>query len=159
MKKQTVRARKYYRSYVEILFVILFIGLTLRWFVVTPYKISGDTMSPTLLAGDYVFVWKLPYGLRIPFVSKIGRLQKPRIGDIVLFSSSRDPGSLFIKRIRGISEKEVILTVDNPNLSDSSQNQDIVPIENIEGKVVVVWLSYDIQTRKIRWERFFLKHL
>lgn len=102
MRKYTVRSRKFYRSYLEALFITLMIGLVLRLFVISPYKIPTSTMMPALYSGDYVFVFKLPYGIKIPFFKKFGETQNLKRGDIVLFSYTRDPDTKFIKRVLGL---------------------------------------------------------
>jgi signal peptidase I len=102
MRKYTVRSRKFYKSYLEALFITLIVGLLLRLFVVAPYKIPTTSMSPALLSGDYVFVYKLPFGAKIPFVGKFGSVKTLKRGDIVLFSYTRDPDTKFIKRVLGL---------------------------------------------------------
>ncbi len=102
MRKYTVRSRKFYKSYIEALLITLAVGLALRIFVIAPYKIPTSTMTPALLAGDYVFVFKLPFGATLPFVGKVGETKSLKRGDIVLFSYSRDPNTKFIKRVLGL---------------------------------------------------------
>lgn len=102
MRKYTVRSRKFYRSYLEALVITLAVGLILRFFVIAPYKIPTSTMSPALLSGDYIFVFKLPFGVHIPFFGKAGEVQNLKRGDVVLFSYSRDPDTKFIKRVLGL---------------------------------------------------------
>jgi signal peptidase I len=102
MRKYTVRSRKFYRSYLEALVITLFVGLALRFFVVAPYKIPTSTMAPALLSGDYVFVFKLPFGAKLPFFGKAGEVQNLKRGDVVLFSYARDPDTKFIKRVLGL---------------------------------------------------------
>jgi signal peptidase I len=102
MRKYTVRSRKFYKSYIEALLITLAVGLILRFFVIAPYKIPTSTMSPSLLAGDYVFVFKLPYGMDLPFLGRVGEVKNLKRGDIVLFSYTRDPHTKFIKRVVGL---------------------------------------------------------
>lgn len=102
MKHKSVRSRKLRRSYTEALLLTIFFAIVIRLFVISPYKIPTNTMNPALLSGDYVFVYKLPYGLSIPFFKKIGEIKKPSYGDIVLFSYPKKPGTKFIKRIVGL---------------------------------------------------------
>lgn len=102
MRKYTVRSRKFYRSYLEALVITLLVGLILRIFVISPYKIPTSSMAPALLSGDYVFVFKLPYGAKFPFFKKAGEVRNLKRGDVVLFSYSRDPDTKFIKRVLGL---------------------------------------------------------
>lgn len=82
--------------------ITLVVGVILRLFVIAPYKIPTSTMMPALLSGDYVFVFKLPYGAKLPFMQKFGETKNLKRGDIVLFSYTRDPDTKFIKRVLGL---------------------------------------------------------
>lgn len=99
MTRPTVRSRKLYRSYIEAFVFAVFLGLLIRVFVLTPYKIPSSAMIPTLLPGDYVFVYKLPYGLKLPGLDKIGQIQRIQRGDVVLFSYPKSPETRFLKRV------------------------------------------------------------
>lgn len=107
MVRPTVRTRKVYRSYFEAFFIAIAIGALIRIFVLTPYKIPSTAMAPTLLSGDYVFVYKLPFGLQIPWGPKIGKIQQVRVGDVLLFSYPKSPKSLFIKRVLAVGGDKV----------------------------------------------------
>lgn len=71
----------------------------LKSFVVDAYKISTDSMSETLRAGDYILINKFIYGIHIPekffFLSlpsvQLFKLRNVRQGDVIIF---RFPGEL-----------------------------------------------------------------
>ena len=49
-------------------------------------------MTPTLLTGDFIFVNKFAYGLRLPVLNtKIVELGEPERGDVVVFRLPSDP--------------------------------------------------------------------
>ena len=58
------------REYTEALLFALIVALFLRSFVYEPFKIPSDSMVPTLMKGDHIFVNKFYYGLRIPLSKK-----------------------------------------------------------------------------------------
>ncbi|HYD78970.1 MAG TPA: signal peptidase I [Paucimonas sp.] len=61
--------------------------------------IPSGSMHPNLLEGDVVFVNRIAYDLKLPLTDRIVvRLDEPRRGDIVTFSSPLD-GTRLIKRI------------------------------------------------------------
>jgi len=104
------RLRTLLREYIESLFVAVLIALILRFFVIGAYKIPTPTMWPSLLAGDFVFAYKLPYGLRFPFgATKYFAYGKPEHGDIVVFHYDVAPTTPHIKRVIGIPGDEVAI--------------------------------------------------
>ena len=78
--KQSDRRGSLAREYLESLIVAVLIALTLRFFVIAAYKIPTGSMVPTLKVGNFIFAYKLPYGIPIPFSkARLGtRLPQPR---------------------------------------------------------------------------------
>jgi signal peptidase I len=65
-----------------------------------PYNIPSGAMKPTLLIGDYLYVWKFAYGFTPsvrPFFAK-----EPQRGDVVVFLLPRDNSTVYIKRLIGL---------------------------------------------------------
>jgi len=84
----------------------LLLVLVIRSSLLEAFKIPSESMVPTLLVGDQIFVNKLAYGLRVPFTDWIGehplyffRYKEPQRGDIIVFKYPVDPDIYFIKRI------------------------------------------------------------
>lgn len=78
------------------------IGLMIRLFVLTPYKVEDNEMSPSILAGDYLFSYDLAFGLPNPFsVKKIGA-KKPRRGEVVIVRVPSDSEAAEAKRVWAI---------------------------------------------------------
>ena len=68
------------------------IALGVRTFVVEPFRIPSESMLPTLLVGDHLFVNKFAYGAKVPFTDvRLPALREPRRGDVVVFTVARDP--------------------------------------------------------------------
>lgn len=100
-------------EYSRAFFPILAIVLVLRSFFYEPYRIPSGSMTPTLLVGDFIFVNKFAYGLRLPVVNtKIVDLGEPERGDVVVFRGPQDPSINYIKRLIGLPG-EVIRYEDN----------------------------------------------
>lgn len=75
------------REIFESLMFALVFALILRTFFIEPFKIPTRSMVPTLLEGDQLFVTKLSYGIRLPFLDKyVVRFSEPRRGDVVVFA-------------------------------------------------------------------------
>ncbi len=218
------------REYVESLLVAVIVAVFLRVFVVSAYKIPTSSMMPTLMAGDFIFAYKLPYGVPVPFsAEKIG-VELPKRGDVVVFRLPGNESVNYVKRVVGlpgerieirnkklfindvesqyepISHEQlgkfpgqeyhvvaqeqffgsthfvmtrqddeagfygpvivkpghVFVLGDNRDSSDDSRYWGQVPTKNLEGKVLVIWMSLDWLERwasdripSIRWERIF----
>ena len=56
-------------EYARSFFPVIFIVLLIRSFLFEPFRIPSDSMMPTLLDGDFIFVNKFSYGLRLPVLN------------------------------------------------------------------------------------------
>ncbi|MAI79373.1 MAG: signal peptidase I [Deltaproteobacteria bacterium] len=80
---------------VSTLLIAIVIALTIRAFVIEPFRIPSGSMLPTLLIGDHLFVNKFIYGPRIPFTEiRLPGFRMPERGDVVVFEVARNDGSL-----------------------------------------------------------------
>lgn len=83
----------------ESLLIALAFALLLRTFLVEPFKIPTRSMVPTLLDGDQLFVTKLSYGIRLPFLDKyVVRFDAPQRGDVVVFAFPREDAAKYLAR-------------------------------------------------------------
>jgi len=90
-------------EYARSFFPVLFIVLVVRSFLFEPFRIPSSSMMPTLLVGDFIFVNKFTYGLRLPVVNqKVWELGEPERGDVVVFRLPADPSINYIKRLVGL---------------------------------------------------------
>ncbi len=90
-------------EYAQSFFPILLIVLVVRSFLFEPFRIPSSSMMPTLLIGDFIFVNKYTYGLRLPVInSKIYPIGEPQRGDVVVFKLPADPSVNYIKRLVGL---------------------------------------------------------
>jgi signal peptidase I len=162
--------------------LILVAGFAVLLLAAKPYMVPTDSMRPTLLTGDYVFVTNSP-----------GTLRR---GDIAWFHPPAGPnsGNVFVKRIIGVSGDRIRIVAgavdrngqrlaepyavydsirhnpsaentetvvppnayyvlgDNRENSMDSRNFGCVPVENFVGKPLFRYWSVD-QARKTRWNR------
>ena len=71
--------------------VAIALALSIRAFVIEPYRIPSGSMLPTLLIGDHLFVNKFVYGIKIPFTDlRLPGLREPERGDVVVFTVAKD---------------------------------------------------------------------
>jgi signal peptidase I len=121
---------EYSRSF----FPVLLFVLVIRSFIFEPFRIPSGSMMPTLLQGDFIFVQKFSYGLRLPVTeSKIIETGAPERGDVVVFRLPSDPSVNYIKRVVGLPGDTVSYErhrlVINGEIVDLEQHPDATPHE------------------------------
>jgi len=90
---------EYSRSFFPVLLFVLII----RSFIFEPFRIPSGSMMPTLVQGDYIFVKKYQYGLRLPVLNtKIVETGAPQRGDVVVFRLPSNTSINYIKRVVGL---------------------------------------------------------
>lgn len=172
-------------------------------------------MAPVLMPGDFIFSYRLPYGIKVPLTQKKFAVEAPARGDVVVFTFPDQPRVNYVKRVIGLpgdlvqirdgrlevngtplkyesgdrrvmthipnydelevwkevapeGERQVIvrraapgqnfgpilvpqgqvfLLGDNRDASDDSRYWGTVPLDRIEGRVFLVWLSLDWSRR------------
>ena len=80
-------------------FVVFLVVFVFRGFFYSWFSIPSNSMQPTLIVGDFVFVDRHRYGFRLPwFNTRLSSGEAPNRGDIIVF---RHPQSkvVYIKRI------------------------------------------------------------
>jgi signal peptidase I len=109
MAPETIREPvivEYSRSFFPVIFIVLLI----RSFLFEPFRIPSDSMMPTLLDGDFIFVNKFAYGLRLPVLNtKIVPVGEPKRGDVIVFRLPSDPSTNYIKRLIGLPGDHVVV--------------------------------------------------
>jgi len=90
-------------EYARSFFPVLLIVLVVRSFLFEPFRIPSSSMVPTLLVGDFIFVNKFTYGLRLPVLhQKIWEIGAPERGDVIVFRLPSEPSINYIKRLVGL---------------------------------------------------------
>ncbi len=107
------------------------IALIIRTLLFEPFNIPSTSMKPTLLVGDYLFVYKPEYGYsRFSFPFGLAPMQgrvwgaEPERGDVIVFAQPANTYVSFIKRVVGLPGDRI--QVRNGRLYI---NGDIIPRE------------------------------
>ena len=105
-------------EYSKSFFPILLLVLVIRSFLFEPFRIPSGSMMPTLLEGDFIFVNKFAYGLRLPVINtKFLQIGEPQHGDVVVFKLPEDPSINYIKRVVGLPGDIVTYDKDKHRIS------------------------------------------
>ncbi|MCX7055671.1 MAG: signal peptidase I [Proteobacteria bacterium] len=100
-------------EYARSFFPIILIVLVVRSFLFEPFRIPSDSMMPTLLDGDFIFVSKFSYGLRLPVLNtKIVDIGSPTRGDVIVFRKPSEPSVNYIKRLIGLPGDHIVIRGD-----------------------------------------------
>ena len=94
---------------IKTIFYALVIAIVIRSLFIQPFYIPSSSMEPTMLVGDRLFVTKYSYGYSkhsFPFSPPIFKnrlfFDSPQRGDVVVFKTTRDNRTDFIKRLIGL---------------------------------------------------------
>jgi signal peptidase I len=116
----------------------ILIAVGIRTVAYEPFNIPSESMLPTLLVGDYLFVSKFSLGYShhsLPFSLPLfsGRIfeRPPKRGDVVVFKLPRDNKTDFIKRVVGLPGDRVQLIDGVLHI-----NEKAIPRERINDFVV-----------------------
>ncbi len=114
-------------EYARSFFPILLAVLVIRSFLFEPFRIPSSSMVPTLLIGDFIFVNKFSYGLRLPVINtRILDLGEPQRGDVIVFRLPSDPSTNYIKRLVGLPGDEV--SYSGGQIRINGEPVEIVPV-------------------------------
>jgi signal peptidase I len=101
-------------EYARSFFPVILLVLVIRSFVFEPFRIPSDSMMPTLFDGDFIFVSKYSYGLRLPVTNTLlVPTGTPQRGDVIVFRLPPNPKINYIKRLVGLPGDKI--TVDRNN--------------------------------------------
>ena len=110
-------------------------------FVIVPFKsviadanwVPTGSMNPTILEGDFLYVDKLAYDLRLPLsLHSLQHRSDPQRGDIAVLLSP-DKGTRVVKRVIGIPGDEIELRGNVVCLNGTPLEYDVLPDEAIAG--------------------------
>jgi signal peptidase I len=120
------------------LFIALLVVFTIRSSIVEPFKIPSGSMIPTLYVGDFIFVNKLAYGIRLPFTeyfdSPVTLIKRdpPKRGEIIVFRFPRDTSVHYIKRVVGTPGDKILIRDKVLYINGEAQKSLEVPNEEKE---------------------------
>jgi signal peptidase I len=111
------REPNWFRDELPSLLVAIAAALAIRTFVFQTFYVPSESMLPTLLVGDHVFVNKFVYGPQLPGADwRLPSVREPKRGEVVVFRFARGlggqlfppdkspdlPADNFVKRLVGL---------------------------------------------------------
>jgi signal peptidase I len=95
-------------------FPVILLVLVIRSFMFEPFRIPSDSMMPTLFDGDFIFVSKFSYGLRLPVTNTLViPTGSPQRGDVIVFRLPPNPKINYIKRLVGLPGDRIRVDTQN----------------------------------------------
>jgi signal peptidase I len=89
--------------------------------------VPSQSMEPTILIGDRIFVNKLAYDLKVPFTTRhLAKWSDPLAGDVVVFFSPTD-GKRMVKRVVGLPGQ--VIELRNNQLFIDGQRLNYLPMQ------------------------------
>lgn len=93
--------RRFWQAWVKPLIIVIAIVSTFRSAIADWNDVPTQSMEPSILVGDRIFVNKLAYDLKVPFTTwPVARWSQPQVGDIVVFFHPQT-GKRMVKRVLG----------------------------------------------------------
>jgi len=115
-------------------FLALLIAMSIRTFLFQPFNIPAQSMVPTLLVGDYMFVSKYAYGysrFSLPFSPPLfsGRTlaAEPKRGDVVVFRLPKDERVDYVKRVVGLPGERIQMKEGQLFIDDKPVTRERLP--------------------------------
>lgn len=113
--------------FIKFTFVIIFLILVIRTFIIDLVFVPTGAMKPTVLEDYYIIATKYSYGYSkysLPFSSNIisGRIlaTQPQRGDLVIFYPPHNMDTLYIKRLIGMPGDQIQLINDVIYINDKA---------------------------------------
>ncbi len=101
-------------EYARSFFPVIVLVLVIRSFLFEPFRIPSDSMMPTLFDGDFIFVSKFSYGLRLPVTNTLLiPTGAPQRGDVIVFRLPPNPKINYIKRLVGLPGDHIRVDENN----------------------------------------------
>lgn len=120
-------------EYVQALGSAIILAVVIRGFLFEPFKIPSESMVPTLLVGDHIFVKRFAYGLRIPG-TKIWpvEFEDPKRGDVIVFSYPEDESIDFIKRVVGLPGDKITFINGDLFINDQKVPNETFALDGVD---------------------------
>lgn len=101
---------------VKTFIIVMLIAFAIRYFVIQPFVVDGDSMLPSFINNEYLIAEKISYDFQIP-----------HRGDVMIFRYPKNPQIIYIKRVIGLPG-EVVEIKENKVFIAQSPNDQAKPL-------------------------------
>ena len=92
--------------------IVALIAFAIRYFVIQPFVVDGDSMLPTFINNEYLIAEKVSYDFK-----------NPVRGDVLIFRYPKNPEIIYIKRVIGLPGEVVEIKDNSVYIADSAESQ------------------------------------
>jgi signal peptidase I len=121
-----------WRDYLENILIAVFLALIVRTFIFTGYRVPTSSMAPTLLPGDFIFAYRLPFGIKIPLTEMKFAVNSPQRGDIVVFTYPEQPKVSYVKRVVGLPGDRIQIEKGELSVNGQKLEYQDLPVDSSE---------------------------
>jgi len=83
-------------DFFKTIFIIVVLATIIRYFIIQPFIVDGQSMEPTFQNSDYLITEKISF-----------RIGTPKRGEVVIFRPPDNPSVNYLKRVIGLPGDEV----------------------------------------------------
>ncbi len=169
LKKDRKKLYSSILDWAETIYFAAFFASVVMFFFIQAFKIPSASMRNTLLEGDNLFVNKIVYGFRLPFMkNKLVEFRPIKRGDIIIFkfpAESKEQincgepqyGRDFVKRVIGLPGEKVEIRNKQVFINDKLMPQEDYEVyDNHERREFLLDISQDEYQKA--WEDRVLEH-
>ena len=118
-QSRTLSFFSFFWDLVKTFIIVMLIAFAIRYFVIQPFVVDGDSMLPNFVNNEYLIAEKISYDF-----------QTPHRGDIVIFRYPKNPQVIYIKRVIGLPGETVEIKDNKVYIAESSSGQEKILTED-----------------------------
>lgn len=101
---------------IKTIITVAVLTLIIRYFLIQPYIIDGESMAPNFHHSEYLLTDKLSY-----------RFREPARGEVIIFHPPQDPGLSYIKRVIGLPGDSIQIKDKKVFVNGKELNESYLP--------------------------------
>ena len=131
-KKPKSFGDRLWQNWIKPIGMAVVVVMTFRSSVADWNDVPSQSMEPTILVGDRIFVNKLAYDLKVPFTTwHVAEWSGPQRGDVVVFFAPRS-GTRMVKRVVGVPGDIIELRDNQLRINGKKVQYDSLPVEQVD---------------------------